>query len=47
MNLQSDIVEHLITTSQYFGLKLHQSESESGAGVVEKSDTYRLLKKDF
>ena len=39
MNLQSDIVEHLITTSQYFGLKLHQSESESGAGVVEKSDT--------
>jgi len=36
MNLQSDIVEHLIATSQYFDLKLHQSESESGAGVVEK-----------
>jgi hypothetical protein len=29
MSLESDIVEHLITTSQYFKLKLHQSESES------------------
>ena len=46
LNLESDIVEHLITTSRYFGLKLHQSESE--AGVVEKSATYRLLKRrDF
>ena len=46
MNLESDIVEHLITTSRCFDLKLHQSESE--AGVVEKSATYRLLKRrDF
>jgi small-conductance mechanosensitive channel len=29
MNLESDIVEHLITTSRCFGLKLHQTESES------------------
>jgi hypothetical protein len=26
MNLESDIIEHLITTSRCFGLKLHQSE---------------------
>ena len=31
MNLQSDILEHLITTSRYFDLKLHQSVSESKA----------------
>jgi hypothetical protein len=30
MNLQSDIVEHLITTSRYFKLELHQAESETG-----------------
>jgi miniconductance mechanosensitive channel len=46
LNLESDIVEHLITTSRYFGLKLHQSESE--AGVDEKSATFRVLKRrDF
>jgi hypothetical protein len=34
MNLQSDILEHLIITSKYFKLKLHQSESETV--VLEK-----------
>jgi hypothetical protein len=37
LNLESDIVEHLITTSRYFGLKLHQSESESKDGSESES----------
>lgn len=36
MNLESDIVEHLITTSRCFDLKLHQSKSED-VSIVTKN----------
>ena len=38
MNLQSDILEHLITTSKYPDLKPNQSESETkGTEIIENS----------
>ena len=47
MNLQSDILEHLIITSKYFKLKLHQSESETETVVFEKGVATDLLQEDI
>lgn len=34
MNLKSDVIEHLITTSRFFKLKLHQTEG--GAKIINE-----------